>query len=277
VIPTFVKTSTARAALASGLLLLVSAAALLGFNGLSGAAPARAGLGHPAAQAATTTAAPAISATGTVTASGTPTETVDPFTLLHPFDFVPDGGELVKESVTDLGGGDPLEAMLTMSITGPQTDTTGTVVTTTVSTLEVLRYDKSSGEWKILWEPNPAVSGQAIALPDIRGTSADRYQAGDLLRTGQPILLLRTQAAGATPAAPPTVTLRLWAWTGDTAVPLRMTTSDGQQQEAVFTGTSDVQTADLDDDGVIEVIVDSGPATTIYRWDAAQTRFVVRK
>jgi hypothetical protein len=38
-----------------------------------------------------------------------------------------------------------------------------------------------------------------------------------------------------------------------------------------------VQTADLDDDGVIEVIVDSGPTTTIYRWDAAQTRFVVRK
>jgi hypothetical protein len=73
------------------------------------------------------------------------------------------------------------------------------------------------------------------------------------------------------------VTLRLWAWTGDTAVPLHLTTADGQQQDAVFTGTSDVQTADLDDDGVIEVIVDSCPTTTIYRWDASQTRFVVRK
>jgi hypothetical protein len=262
--------------LASGLLLLVSAAALLGYGGLTAAPPSRAGAGQPAAQAATATAAPAVTATGTVTSSGTPTATVDPLNLFHPFDFVPEGGELVKESVTELGGGDPREALLTMSISTPETDTTGTVITPTVSTLKVLRYDKGSGEWKLLWQPQPDVPGQAIALPETRGSGSDRYQAGDLLRTGQPILLLRTQEPGATPDAPPTVTLRLWVWTGDTAVALQMTTPDGKQQEAAFTGTSDVQTADLDDDGVIEVIVDSGPTSTIYRWDAAQTRFVVR-
>jgi hypothetical protein len=262
--------------LASGVLLLVSAAALVGFGGWAAAPPSRAGAGQFAAQAATATAAPAISATGTVTASGTPTASVDPLNLFHPFDYVPEGGELVKESVTELGGGDPREALLTMSITTPETDTTGTVVTPTVSTLVALRYDKSSGEWRVLWQPEPDVPGQAIALPETRGPGADRYQAGDLLRTGQPILLLRTQEPGATPDAPPTVTLRLWVWTGDTATALQMTTPDGKQQDAVFTGTSDVQTADLDDDGVIEVIVDSGPASTIYRWDAAQTRFVVR-
>jgi hypothetical protein len=169
-----------------------------------------------------------------------------------------------------------VEALLTMSIAVPETDTTGTLITPTVSTLKVLRYTKSSGEWQVLWQPQPDVPGQAIALPETRGISPDRYQAGDLLRTGQPILLLRTQEPGATPDAPPVVSLRLWAWTGDTAVPLQMTTPDGKQQPAVFTGTSDAQTADLDDDGVIEIIVDSGPTATIYRWDAAQTRFVVR-
>lgn len=267
------KTSTARAALASGLLLLVSALALLGIGGLAGAAPSGAAPARPAAQATATTA---VTTTGTVTATGTATASVDPLNLFHPFDFVPDDAELVKESVTDLGGGDPREALLTMSISTPETDTTGTVVTATVSTLKVLRYDKSSGEWKVIWQPQPDVPGQAIALPETRGINPDRYQAGDLLRTGQPILLLRTQAPGATPDAPPIVSLRLWAWTGDTAVPLQMTTPDGQQQDAVFTGTSDAQTADLDDDGVIEIIVDSGPSATVYRWDATQTRFVVK-
>ncbi len=276
VMPSLLKTSTARAAGASFLLLLVSAAALLGFGGLA-AAPHGTGAARPAAQAATATAAPAspITATATVTATGTATATVDPLQLFHPFDFVPEGGVLIKESVTELGGGTPPEGLLTMSITAPQTNTNGIVETTTVSSLRVLRYDK--GDWTVLWQPQPDVPGQAIALPETRGTSPDRYQAGDLLRTGQPILLLRTQQAGPTPTDPPTVTLHLWAWTGDTAIPLQMATADGKVRDAVFTGTSDVQTADLDDDGVIEVIVDSGPTTTIYRWDAAQTHFVVRK
>jgi hypothetical protein len=138
--------------------------------------------------------------------------------------------------------------------------------------MAVLRYNREQGEWLVQWETGAAaLPGMIQGLPETQGDTTRRYQGGDLLRTGQPILLLRTYEAPKAPGPegtpPPTIHLRLWAWTGDTAVPLRLTGPDGAAGEAHFSATSDVQTADLDDDGVIEVIVDSGAASTIYRWD----------
>ena len=265
----FVKTALVPAVLASVVLALVGAAALLAANGAS-APPAPARAAAPAAAPARQ----AVTATATVTSTDVATQT-DPFSVLNVFDLLPGGGTLVKQSVLNLRGDETNEVLLAADVTRAQTNTVGVVETTTIGTMAVLNYSREQGEWLVQWQTEAASPPGAVqALPDTLGDATRRYQGGDLLRTGQPIFLLRTYEAPTAPDAPPTIHLRLWAWTGDTAAPLRMTGADGTTGEAHFTATSDVQTADLDDDGVIEVIVDSGPASTIYRWET--DRFVVR-
>ena len=286
----FLKTGVARAALAG---LLLAALVGVGFIGAVANPGARLAAWLPAAAAtvtattsavaptvgaeaatATPTLPPAagLTATPPITATATP---ADPLSLLNPFDFLPLGGQLVKQAPVSLRGDTPLERLLTVSYLQTETTTQGQVVTPTVSLLIAVGFDSSAQDWSPLWQTVPIV-GTAQILPDTSGPAegSRTYQGGDLLRTGQPILLLRTTEAGATPGGLPSVSLRLWAWTGQGTVPLRMVGPDGQDHDAVFTGSSDVQTADLDDDGVIEILVDNGPSTTVYRWD--KTHFVVR-
>ena len=266
----FVKTTLLPAALVSGLLVLVGAAALLLAATRAPAPPAAALAAAPAAGPARQ----AVTATATVTSSEVVTQT-DPFSVLNVFDLLPGGGTLVKESVLNLGGDETNEVLLAADVTRALTNTAGVVETTTIGTMAVLRYSRDDGAWLVQWETgSTALPGRIQGLPETQGDGTRRYQAGDLLRTGQPILLLRTYEAPQAPDAPPTIHLRLWAWTGDTAVPLRMTGADGAAGEAHFIASSDVQTADLDDDGVIEIIVDSAAHTDIYRWD--KTHFVIR-
>jgi hypothetical protein len=278
-----IKTGAARAALGSLLLALVAVTALVWASGLGISAPAPSGgvtgsyaappgqlfpTPHPPA-AATSVTADTPTPEGTVNA--TPVVT-DPFQVLDVFNL-PQGERLVKKSILDLGGGDPKEVLLTISSQQTQTNTVGVVETTTVSSLAVLRYDPAGSEWKTQWQSTP-VPGMASVLPDTIGETNRIYQGGDLLRTGQPILLLRTYEP-ATKTIPGAEHLHLWAWTGDTAVPVRMIAAgEASERDADFSGTSDVQTADLDDDGVIEIIADSGAHTDIYRWD--KTHFVVQ-
>jgi hypothetical protein len=287
------KSAVMPALLMSLLLALVGAGAFGLAAGRAPAQPAGRGLAaadSPARGVLTTavvssptpaTALPATAAVtpaDTVTATATVTATdvfTDPFLQLDVFGILPEEALLAKVSRIKLTSDATDNVLLTASLTRPQTNTLGLVETTTVGLLAVLRYDEASSTWKDLWESaRPGTPGQAEALPDMQGDGSTRYQGGDLLRTGQPILLLRTYEAPKVPATLPVVHLRLWAWTGASAVPLRMTDATGADREADFTGASDVQTADLDDDGVIEIIVDSGPTTTIYRWD--KDRFVVR-
>ncbi len=284
-----VKSSLGPAVVAIVLLLGTGLGALVLAGGAG--APPRAGLAAqppagPARVAETATAVapnipfapPVAPPAGSVTATATVTATTvatDPFALLNIFDFVPEDGALVSESILNVGGDATNEVLLTANVTRPQTTTLGTTITPTVGALAVLRYDATNSRWHVQWETGAAsVPGAATELPDTFPGSSRRYQAGDLLRTGQPILLLRTVDPPAPPRLLPAVHLRLWAWTGDAAVPVQMAGPDGNPGPADFVGSSDVQLADLDDDGVMEVIVDSGAHTTVYRWD--KDRFVVR-
>ncbi|MDQ3931109.1 MAG: hypothetical protein M3328_18430 [Chloroflexota bacterium] len=202
-------------------------------------------------------------AEGTPTARPTPTGTApDPVSALNALRFVRGFDTLVKRDLVQLDGGGPEESIFT--IAGP-----GEVLTAEVrSTIGVLTYDQVYREWSVAWQSTP-VSGTASPLPAVTLGPGLGYNGGDLLRTGAPVFVLRTTTQDGR------AHLYLYSWDRDkrTAQPVKMLAPGGSTGDAAFDADLDVNVADLDDDGVYEVVADNVAGVQVWRWDPANLRY----
>ncbi len=141
---------------------------------------------------------PSIEATGTSIVTGTGTVAVLPtpsgtppsaFDTLNTFQYVPSGKSLVKRDRVQLDapGADAGEDEILLTITGPSETITDAVD----SRIGVLSYDSVYRQWDLGWS-SEVVSGTATPLLNIGQKDIGGVNGGDLLRTGDPILVVRT-------------------------------------------------------------------------------------
>jgi hypothetical protein len=283
--------------LATGALLLGTAFAI-GCAGQSGDGTYRSGLAQATPQpsgtqtvlpavttgAITTTAtaatapAPAtvtVAATGTITLTapvsptatvieGTPTprpiptgEPPDPESRLNMYQFYATNNILVRRDFVQLDGGGANEVLYTL--TGPDPVITGEFR----SNINVLTYDPTYREWSATWASDP-ISGTATPLLSAAQSELGGLNGGDLLRTGAPIFIIRTTTADNR------AHLHLYRWdaAGKKADPLKMVpVGGGAEQNAAFAADLDLNVADLDDDGIHEVVADNVAGVQVWKWD----------
>ncbi len=222
-----------------------------------------------AAQAvtATTVLTPPVAADASPTTAGiatastlrpTPTGAVAaPNEALNVYNFFGSGNTLVRKDFVQLDGAGNDETLFT--ITGPDPS----ITTENRSLVNVLLFDTTYQEWQYAWSSQP-VSGTAIPLLGANSSGLGGINGGDLLRTGSPILMLRTTTKDGR------AHLYLYRWNAASkqGEPLKMvTTKGGAEREAVFDADLDINMADLNGDGVYEVVADNAAGVQVWRWD----------
>jgi hypothetical protein len=228
---------------------------------------------------ATIEAVPPVTSTAVLTATATPASTPtprptpsgpapeNPLLLFSPFDFVLPGDVLVRSDVQQLDGEGVEEGLITL--TESRLGVTKPLTEEVVSALGVATYDPVYREWNLTWQSD-SLPGVARPLPDAKQLGG--YNGGDLLRTGSPILALRTTTLDGK--------AHLFLYRYDkqtrTASPLKVVPTPGAaEQDSHFEADLDVSMADLDDDGVYEVIADNVAGVQTWRWDGS--KFVPRE
>ena len=204
---------------------------------------------------------PSAVVTGTVevlpTPSGTPPSAFD---TLNTFQYVPSGKSLVKRDrlQLDAPGPDAGEDEILLTITGPSDIVTGEVD----SRIGVLSYDPVYRQWDLGWT-SEVVSGTATPLLNIGQKDIGGFNGGDLLRTGDPILAVRTTMDDGR------AHLHMWRWNGQSreAAPVRKADGPLESSETVFEANLDINLMDIDDDGVYEVVADNLSGVQIWKWD----------
>ncbi len=195
---------------------------------------------------------------GTPTPRPTPTgEPPDPESRLNIYEFYRTDNLLVRRDMVQLDGTGANEVLYTL--TGPDPVITGEFR----SNINVLTYDPTYREWNDTWSSEP-VSGTATPLLSAAETEIGGLNGGDLLRVGAPIFIIRTTTADSR------AHLYLYRWdaAGKKADPLRMLpVGGGAEQNAAFAADLDLNMADLDDDGVYEVVADNLAGVQIWKWD----------
>jgi hypothetical protein len=228
---------------------------------------------------ATIVAVPPVTSTAAITATATPEGTPtprptptgppleNPLLLFAPFEFVLPGNLLVRSDILQLDGEGTEEALLT--ITEGRLGLNQPITEEVTSALGVATYDTVYREWTLSWQSEP-LTGTARPLLDIKQFGG--YNGGDLLRDGSSILAMRTSTLDGK------AHLYLFRYDKQTreAPLLKMVPADGgAEQGAHFAADLDVNVADLDDDGVYEVIADNVAGVQTWRLDG--TRFVPRE
>jgi hypothetical protein len=144
------------------------------------------------------------------------------------------------------------------------------------SGIGVLGYNSTSRQWVVIWASKP-ISGTASPLPSANRKEAGGYNGGNILGSRGPVLVIRNTTVDGK------AHLRLWRWNkekGQGALkgegePLKMVPAGGGADvDAVFDADLDANVADLDDDGIYEVVLDNLASVQIWKWDG--THFVLR-
>jgi hypothetical protein len=211
--------------------------------------------GTPAAQAT-----PAGTNTPRPIPTGTPPE---PLNVLNIFNFYPSIDTLVKRDLLQLDEDDTPEVLFTITEPGD------TITEEHTSAIRVLDYDPTYREWRVAWL-SEAMPGKASPLPAVNRTggvpTSFEYNGGDLLRTGSPVLLMRTTTLDGR------AHLYMWRWDASTleAQPVKMIPAIGQAEvNADFAADLDVKVADVDADGVYEVVADDLAGTKQWEWNGS--------
>ena len=206
----------------------------------------------------------------TATPAGTPaprplptgTPPADPLDVLNVFDVAPAGNIVVKRDILPLDGKQPDNVLVTL--TGSRMEPSIPLTNENGSAIGVMTYDPVYREWGLTWQSDP-ISGTARPLPasnQFGGTNG-----GDLLRDGSSVLMLRTTTIDGA------AHLALFRYDRSThkATPLKMVpTAGAAEKNALFDADLDVTVADLDDDGVYEVVADNVSGVKTWRWDGSK-------
>jgi hypothetical protein len=159
--------------------------------------------------------------------------------------------------MVQLDGAGAVETLYTL--TGADPEITGEFR----SNINVLTYDETYREWNAAWSSDP-VSGTATPLLSVAQKEIGGLNGDDLLRTGSPILLVRTTTVDSR------AHLYLYRWdaAGKKADAVKMVpVGGGAEQNAGFVADLDINMADLDDDGVYEVVADNVAGVQVWKWD----------
>jgi hypothetical protein len=184
----------------------------------------------------------------------------DPLDVLNIFDFFSSQGTLVKRDTLNLDAKDAPEVLFT--VVGPSAVITGE----SESILGVLLYDSVYREWNFIWQSTP-ITGTASPLPAANRSFAGGYNGGDILRTGSPVLAMRTTTLDGK------AHLHLWKWNAaeKSASYLRMVSAGGgAERDAIFDAELDLNVIDLNNDGIYEVVADNLSGVQVWKWDGSK-------
>jgi hypothetical protein len=176
------------------------------------------------------------------------------------FDFFPSHYTLARRDEVNLEGDKVPEMLYTVS--GP-----GEAITSeTNSAIAVVTYDPTYRQWNLKWQGD-SVDGTASPLTPLNALhpAPEGYNGGDILRTGSPILALRTTTLDHK------AHLYLYSWdpSAHKGTRLKMAGSNGDT-DARFDGDLDVNLADINGDGVFEVVVDNLKGVQVWKWDGSK-------
>jgi hypothetical protein len=174
--------------------------------------------------------------------------------------FVPVGATLVKRDNVQLDDKDPNEWLFT--VTGPGE----TITSERRSAIGAIFYDHSYWQWKAVWS-SQVLSGTISPVLGAGQSAIGGLNGGDLLRTGAPILVVRSTLLDGR------ARLYMWRWNREKRIgePLRMVPAGGgPERDAEFDADLDVSLADLDDDGVYEVVADNVAGVQVWKWDGSR-------
>jgi hypothetical protein len=178
--------------------------------------------------------------------------------------FINSEDDLVKRDLLDLNGDGKLHEVL-FTISGNRVPITAEIT----SRVAVVTYDEVYRTWSLSWF-SEAITGTAHPLPAANRSGAGGYNGGNILGTGSAILAARTTSRDGRAH----LTLLSWDPVAREGVPLKMTDKSGTEKDAVFSADLDLNLADLDEDGIYEVVADNVAGVQVWRWDRAANRFV---
>ncbi|MEO5951480.1 MAG: hypothetical protein ABIQ44_03340 [Chloroflexia bacterium] len=193
------------------------------------------------------------------TPSGPPPD--DPYSQLTVFGFLTAGNLVAKTDRVPSGGA--VDNVL-LTITEARLGLTHPVTEEVTSALGMAVWDPVYYSWVLGWQSAP-ISGTARLLQS--STAPGGWNGGALLGTDVRVIALRTTTLDGA------AHLQLSKWNKDTKQgdPLRMLpVGGGAEQDAIFNADLDVNMADLNDDGVYEVIADNVAGVQVWRWDGSK-------
>lgn len=214
-----------------------------------------------------------ITATGVVTPAETPAprptptgEPPDPLSVLNIYRFFSPSAVLVSRDLVDLDGKDTGEILYTI------TEGAVSITEELRSGIAVLTYDSVYRQWIPVWA-SPPITGAISPLPSANRSAAGGYNGGKILgSSGPPILVARTTTRDGK------AHLQLWRWDVEKqeGVPLKMRKPNGGDVDVIFEAELDANVADIDDDGIYEVVLDNLAAVQVWTWDGAAQVFVLK-
>jgi hypothetical protein len=178
--------------------------------------------------------------------------------VLNVFRFFVSPEMLAKRDSLQLDDDADSEMLFTIS------EPADVVTQETNSVLRVIDYDPKYREWNQIWQSD-VVTGTASPLP--AANRADGYNGGRLLGTNDSVLLMRANTIDGH------AHLYIWRWDAATHAGehLKMVPAGGGAERVTdFEGDLDVTVADLDNDGVYEVIADDLAGTQTWKWDGSK-------
>lgn len=201
------------------------------------------------------TATPPVEGTETPrpTPAGTPP---DPMSRLNIYGYFSSANTLVRSDVLQVNGAGPGLALYTL------TGSTAVITGENKSNINVLLYDPTYREWNLTWASQP-ISGTASPVLSANQHDIGGLNGSDLLHTGAPIFILRTTANDGR------AHMQLFRWNAQAkkGEPLKSATTGGGAERDTFDADLDLNVADLNDDGVYEVVADNSNGVQVWKWD----------
>jgi hypothetical protein len=204
----------------------------------------------------------AIATTAIVRPTPTGAPPANAFDRLQVFNFTSPGNLIIKRDKLPLDG-EPVDNVL-MTLTEARLGVTRPITDEVNSVLNVVTYDPTYFEWNLAWQSEP-ISGVARLLPATGALGG--WNGGNLLGTGESVLALRTTTLDGK------AHLELFKWNKTTHAGelLKMVPADGgAEKDALFDADLDINMADLNDDGVYEVVADNVTGVQVWSWDGSK-------
>lgn len=172
------------------------------------------------------------------------------------YEFFNSANILVRRDVIQLDGTGAGEVLYTLA--GSPSVITGE----NKSNINVLTYDPTYREWNLTWGSQP-ISGTASPLLSANQRNLGGLNGGDLLRTGAPVFILRTT----TKDGRAHMQLIRWNAAARKGDVLSVTPAGGGAERDTFEADLDLNVADINDDGVYEVVADNTNGVQVWKWD----------
>jgi hypothetical protein len=197
--------------------------------------------------------------TETTTVAPTPSgEAPDPMSVLNVFEFFSPQQTIVKRDPLQLDSSETEEMLFTAM------EPTEIVTQEIYSALVVVAYSKDERRWTSIWQSD-IITGTASPLPAANRSGG--YNGGNLLGVNDPVLMLRASTLDGH------AHLYMWRWytalrKGERVMMTPI--NGGADAPSNFEADLDVNVADLNNDGIFEVVGDNVTGVQIWKWNGSK-------